>query len=155
MTLDLKAIRDRADKATEGPWFVGVSSSDGMAPPYFSIGNFEADDHYEDTIAQIWGGNHDYELNAAFIAHARTDIPALLDEIDRLEIDRDAWRLAFKDMVELKTQAVHRAQIAEAKIDRLNALIMAAAGLAMCKPDEMEDVRRGRAAAVARENGHE
>ncbi len=77
------------------------------------------------------------------------------DEIDRLEIDRDAWRLAFKDMVELKTQAVQRADTAEDKIDRMNALIMAAPDPAMCKPDEMEAVRRGWAAAVVRENGHE
>ncbi len=79
MTLDLKAIRDRADKATEN-------------------------------ASTTWG-------RGKLAAAARTDIPALLDEIDRLEIDRDAWRLAFKDMVELKTQAVQRAETAEAVVE--------------------------------------
>lgn len=33
-----------------------------------------------------------WDCNAAFIAHARQDIPALLAEVERLGADRDAWK---------------------------------------------------------------
>ncbi len=58
-------------------------------------------------------------MDALAIAQGMADAA---DEIDRLEIDRDAWRLAFKDMVELKTQAVQRAETAEAVIAAARAL---------------------------------
>ncbi|MCW2529343.1 MAG: hypothetical protein JWM76_4203, partial [Pseudonocardiales bacterium] len=83
--LDLDAIRARVDAATEGPWrragwcavesehecsnthtCRGIAVTNGMGPaPY-----------------EQW---RDQELaDAEFIAHARTDVPALLAEVERL-----------------------------------------------------------------------
>src|SRR6476661_1436555 len=76
---ELKQIRERCDEATEGPWgtyngcaIKALAKFDGWKAP---------------TIATVELLRKDYEthiLNAEFIAHARTDIPKLLDEIEKL-----------------------------------------------------------------------
>lgn len=63
---ELDAIRSRCDKATPGPWY-----EDGFAIPN------EAGD-YTELIDS-------YPADAAFIAHSREDIPALLAEVDKLK----------------------------------------------------------------------
>ena len=78
----LTEIRARADAATEGPWsFVWCHSSGMVAkgdyPPHDitsrDLGPFE------------WlADGDDSDEDCKFIAHARTDIPYLLSEIDRL-----------------------------------------------------------------------
>ena len=87
MTLDINAIRERANKATKGPWeFTGVDVYSDVAmgrakcvaahPPY---------------------GKKLFARDGTFIAHARTDIPALCDEVERLRtllqeaIDNDEY----------------------------------------------------------------
>ena len=39
-----------------------------------------------------------YKADAEFIAHARTDIPALLDELDAMERERDGWHTRFNEL---------------------------------------------------------
>jgi hypothetical protein len=67
MSIDLEAIRRRADAATPGPW--------------------------QRSLNILWGKILDIEPEIAFcttvndtefIAHAREDVPALLDEVERL-----------------------------------------------------------------------
>lgn len=76
--LDLAPILARADAATEGPW-----RRDGNHPAKIRGAD-------GDTIARIVyesnadGFNTQCEADATFIAHARTDIPALVSEITRL-----------------------------------------------------------------------
>ena len=89
MTTD-DAIRRRAEAATPGPWKTGdrfgnrsLGSSvvvlAGNLPPV------ELDPHRN--------GRND----AAFIAHARTDVPAMLDEVGRLCAELDAiGNLAYR-----------------------------------------------------------
>lgn len=62
---ELQQIRERAEKATAGPW--EYDGSDIMAPPFLDIV-----DHVYETA------------DADFIAHAREDIPALMAEVERL-----------------------------------------------------------------------
>jgi len=65
MILDTKAIKKRCESATEGPWEV----------VRHGIGWFK--------IATKLGQDiHLLLKNAKFIAHARTDIPALLDALE-------------------------------------------------------------------------
>ena len=91
----LPSIRERAAKATKGPWHVYVPSV-----AHVRVG-VDAD---EQTII-CWGGIDDADdggvhgptvdearANAAFIAHARTDIPFLLAEVDRLTAQVEAMR---------------------------------------------------------------
>lgn len=67
--LDLDAIKARAGAATEGPWlnYGGENYAIISAPEI-------------DELAHVGSTNNDAE----FIAHARTDVPALLAEVERL-----------------------------------------------------------------------
>lgn len=76
----LEAIRQRVEKATQGPWnFEGNKWQDGYviySPIKRGFHNnggevAEVDDSYEPSDAE-------------FIAHAREDVPALLAEVERL-----------------------------------------------------------------------
>lgn len=82
MGIDLDAIEARANAATPGPWFF----DDGLA----QTGEFE----YDRTRPPVIGGSEpvweadvrDFsDLNSIFIAAARTDIPALVAEVRRLQ----------------------------------------------------------------------
>jgi hypothetical protein len=64
--IDIDAIRRRADAATDGPW-TGANYRMALAGLATSTGNHAAD--------------------AEFIAHARTDVPALLAEVERLRAE--------------------------------------------------------------------
>ena len=75
MTLDLNAIKARANAATEGPWGVKdarVFGDDGR------------------TQVCTLSGTRAWLPDAEFIAHARTDVPALVAEVERLRgvVDR-------------------------------------------------------------------
>lgn len=97
---DLNAIRERCDKATRGPWEATPSEGDcnrrSKCPKgliYCDDKCPECDDWVIYTGAWMDGPNYidcgDYSYftdeDANFIAHARTDIPALLDYIEKLE----------------------------------------------------------------------
>jgi hypothetical protein len=89
----LEAIRQRAEKATPGPWeFDGV----------FYCGEFP---YYIDLItgAGDIGVRHNKD-DATFIAHARTDIPALLDHIAELEAELACLKDALIEINELSDE---------------------------------------------------
>lgn len=68
----LQEIRKRCDKAVEGPWFTGGPNDGGLT---------SIEDGRCRGLYTIYAETHE----ADFIAHARTDVPELLDEIERLE----------------------------------------------------------------------
>lgn len=82
--LDLDAIRARADVATEGPWHqfspdeesgqetTEVCTADQRTLLHVLLGDQDTREEYPQAAA-----------DARFIAAARTDVPALLDEIER------------------------------------------------------------------------
>lgn len=80
--LDFQAIRERCDKATEGPW---RAENIGYATLY------RAESFVEPAIAAFWQAD---SANANFIAHARQDLPILLDEVARLRKENE--RLIFE-----------------------------------------------------------
>ena len=92
---EIEAIRKRADKATEGPWW----ASEGL----YVVNNLTGDSYEWDAdfVAET-----ERESDAEFIAHAREDIPKLLAEIERLRsgleaLDKDisaclAYKLPFE-----------------------------------------------------------
>ncbi len=92
--IDLDAIKQRADAATPGPWYstwndpittpisddedgTVIRSEDERVPPADRV-----------VVGSIWY-DHSWaactQPNAAFIAAARTDIPALVAEVERLQ----------------------------------------------------------------------
>jgi hypothetical protein len=74
MTDRIAEIEVRVKAATEGPWEYG-KRPDGSV--WLSTGNPERGQHYQGD----WEG---FDADAAFIAHARTDVPYLLAEVKRL-----------------------------------------------------------------------
>jgi hypothetical protein len=61
----LAAIKARADAATPGPW---ESATTGV---------------WSDIEGDLWVADTSHDYDAAFIAHAREDVPALLAEVDK------------------------------------------------------------------------
>ena len=83
MTIDeLNAIEARANAATEGPWWWGESDLLSKGPVTCSC---EDADHLSKPIIETDGGYYGpCQHDRSFIAHARTDVPALVAEVRRL-----------------------------------------------------------------------
>lgn len=96
---ELKAIRERCEKATPGPWEAHIQT-----------GPYRTRNYAGKVKAPIPIGEHSsfrvhpnllYEGDVHFIAHARTDIPSLLDEVERLREalewygDEKNWKTVF------------------------------------------------------------
>jgi len=81
----LDAIRERCEAASMGPW---IAEEPWKRPGVYTV---KQKDIYIDWICYMQISNQpNYTNDANFIAHAREDIPALLDEIDRLNRELDA-----------------------------------------------------------------
>lgn len=87
----LAEIKARAEKATPGPWeytdngFDGcISSKDGD----FLIGGEPCE------------GRIEHDANTEFICHARTDIPALISEVEQMTKQFEEWRTTYIRMKE-------------------------------------------------------
>jgi len=89
MTLDktLKEIKERCDAATEGPWFTGFNL---VTVPEGDI-CFVKDDVF-------LGG---YKNNRDFIAHARTNVPMLLEMVEYMK-SVSTWEYRDRYMRELE-----------------------------------------------------
>lgn len=86
----LKAIKERAEKATPGPWEIDTKSPGSAAWPAVVIaadGEEVATTHQRPKGLR-WYFEGSYP-DAPFIAHAITDIPALLSHIEEVEKERD------------------------------------------------------------------
>lgn len=93
-TEELREIRERCEKATQGPWVVDGTNAVVWGP--------------DAQIIFVLDANGDPD-NDEFAAHAREDIPRLLDEIETLRAERDSIR---------ELNAFHVSEI-----NRLNALL--------------------------------
>jgi len=77
-TEKIDEIRARCDAATPGPWSTTVAE----VCVKLNYADILVCEMYEQSLEQ-------QKNNARFIAHAREDIPALLDEIERLTVQGD------------------------------------------------------------------
>lgn len=85
MQKELDAIRERAEKATPGPWWLGGNDVDGPDTGYGEL-----------RVATISNtARREQKANAEFIAHAREDIPRLLAEIERLQAELKYYKYAL------------------------------------------------------------
>ena len=87
--IDLKAIKAREEAATEGPWQSLLRS----------VKSVREDRRREAIIASSGlsdGHRKEAEANMEFIAHARTDVPALIAEVERLRAEIAEWVKASK-----------------------------------------------------------
>jgi hypothetical protein len=74
--IDTAAIRAREQAATLGPWTHQPYGGQNQNGDYFGGDIYDADGEY--VVSEI------SDADGAFIAASRTDVPALLDEVDRL-----------------------------------------------------------------------
>ncbi len=92
---ELKAIRARCEAATPGPWVDRMLGPYGRQDMRRVMEGRKAGPTMHGEVARTYrdGGVHTScttgkleteRVNALFIAHARSDIPALLDEVERL-----------------------------------------------------------------------
>ena len=97
MSLDLDAIEARANAATPGPWERETGERERQYVAAVPMGGKRS---Y--AIVADSGGRHPW-ADADFIAHARTDVPALIARVRELEAENAALkqRLVIDDaMVE-------------------------------------------------------
>lgn len=103
--IDLDEIRARAAAATPGPWYAD-KEIDGMyaghktvvragdPPPWSGVGLRVV------SVGQTRTHLGPAEPNVEFIAHARTDVPALLAHVAELEAERDEARRERDEMAQ-------------------------------------------------------
>lgn len=121
--LDLRAIEARAAAATPGPWgfYDGSNYADIAAdmevtsPGSYNyrekVARLEDEDYWDDPAHEDDDEEQASEqmaANAAFIAHAREDVPAMAAEIRRLRTELATARAnGIRYAAELVTQAFH------------------------------------------------
>lgn len=93
--LDLEPIKQRLAAATAGPW-AWVPRWACATSSFLRLDNFEAADVIAVETECVSEGDHRTTLvvdepNAAFIAHSRTDIPALIAEVERLREEAELY----------------------------------------------------------------
>lgn len=101
-------IRGREKAATQGPWRTKCEILEAD-----ECGNATAEMTYVSTndkgICILYGRGHDdanAQEDAAFIAHAREDIPALLDEVERLRAENEKLREEFGEAFKIAKRLV-------------------------------------------------
>jgi hypothetical protein len=102
-TIDLPAIKARMEKATPGDWTVTQFTNYRGYAIYAPGRGCIAERWYDFDQVQPYGD--EIKANADFIAHARTDIQLLVQEVERLQIQHGtcsvcgyvAWQERGKD----------------------------------------------------------
>jgi hypothetical protein len=136
---EMQAIEERANAATEGPWQVQslLGEKDGAwylgarayrrrdedldEPPELAPGIYHDDVDVIEFDEHICGCESTTGTNPSdpeFIAHARSDVPALLAEVRRLNALVQAGR-EVRDMLVSEVVPEHRKTAAEAVRDQL------------------------------------
>jgi len=105
-TLDLDAIKARADAATPGPWVAAVGSGPKRRQQQVaSLGVASMRGQGEAgciaVFARVAVGGGRRADDAEFCAAARTDVPALVAEVRRLRAQRDAALAAVDESDDL------------------------------------------------------
>lgn len=95
---ELAEIRERLEKATPGPWEADVFTKEEGPVVISEAPEFALDD----SLKHIVGGESNNEgidfptglawADAEFIAHARTDMRRLLEEVSRLKAEIHKWK---------------------------------------------------------------
>lgn len=85
-SLDLRHIREIADAAVAGPWFVSTNMDFWVGPAELPDLEFNGVAHCGDIHwPRFREKQQQWEANATFIASARTWVPALVDRITELQ----------------------------------------------------------------------
>lgn len=96
VVLDLEGIKARETAATPGSWVIEDSEWSGRFDVASSASDLTPGAPFGPTYPGV--AERLTEVDATFIAHARTDIPALLAEVDRLKWELIQARQDIKDL---------------------------------------------------------
>lgn len=107
MSIDLDAIRQRADAATPGPWFAAVQRG---KVPVVGVP--------DQALAVCGSPGRQAGRNAEFIAHARQDVTDLLALVDELRAELDYARRSRFEYEERVSEQVEnlRAELTQADL---------------------------------------
>jgi len=83
-TDELAAIRARCDAATPGPWRFGVGDRKYIGQSELLVVACDEARELDIALVDVEGGGYHHQ-DAEFIAHARTDVPALVARVEELE----------------------------------------------------------------------
>ena len=101
---DLKRIRERCDKATPGPWECYTENTySGVESPKSKV------------VYRSSGHAHD---NMLFIAAARTDVPALVDEVKSERHRAETWKRNCVNQIEDVEVSMKERDEARAEVER-------------------------------------
>ncbi len=93
MSADIEAIRARLARAARGPWDI-ATATDGTGDTGITTQIEDKTCVIAEVFSQVSGRGKDSWRcihTAKFIAHAPTDIAALLAEVERLQRERSEW----------------------------------------------------------------
>ncbi|MGW3808823.1 hypothetical protein [Micromonospora sp. NPDC005113] len=135
-TIDIDAIRQRAQAADSGPWRVVEEHGRDIADEAYTRLTIQTAIRHGESreVAEMGDTYHDWasklpEENAEFIAHARQDIPALLAKVDELTAtqDRAAKRIDglrdyFLEALESSHPGLIPEEVRNASVDLADAL---------------------------------
>lgn len=147
--IDLDAIEARANAATDGPWVVkhepAWEADNVQHPDVITVGAqmWEADD--EPMTVCLVSTDHeddpvDVLLDAEFIAHARTDVPALVALVRAKQSWIDGAKVDMAAMEEERAKALAAVALAGEEIER--------ASVEVKRADRQRDDARAAIAAV-------
>ena len=124
----IEEIERRVNAATPGPW---TQATDEGGPDCYvlSLGP------EKELLIECLDGPHDAE----FVAHARTDVPALLAEVERQAGEIEMLKVAIHEGREKWTRALNGKAEAEAARDLLQSRLDALPGKIMDAMDGMMD----------------
>src|SRR5690242_9883678 len=94
----LSKLKDLCEKSTTGPW--DLIPNDRGSKRLTDCGYGEK----RKSIGIIWHGDEQEETNAKFIVEARTALPALIVEIERLKATAEYWENKSKNTTFIRSR---------------------------------------------------
>lgn len=110
MTLRLKEIRERLEKATPGPW--------QMANHRGAVNVYRIDNDMTANEAM-----RSFEANRQFIESAPSDIAWLIEQIEKCQKDRDEWKAHFDARAGIHENLIDDMKQIQSENDRLRAAL--------------------------------
>lgn len=92
--LDIEPIKKREQATTKGPWEFIPKKGDNMGA-ISPVCTFGYDTAYYPTAGEIYD-----DADGEFMAHARTDIPALIDALEEARSELERTRQAARELRE-------------------------------------------------------
>lgn len=127
---ELRAIRERCEAASAGPWHGAVPACGHEHDPDEDACAIE--DASGAVVASCVGRDHDFR----FVMHARTDVPAMLDEVERLRgIHPSSLTDVLTALEDDRDAAIRERDEARAEVERLRAIIAGGESLRRLKED--------------------